>query len=55
MVNFKLNYPAPYAEKLVDGINTGEFHHIEKSEEYLAWLEEGNTPEPADEPEGQTE
>ena len=54
MVNFKLNYPAPYAQKLVDGINTGELHHIEKSEEYLAWLADGNEPLPADEPEQQS-
>jgi hypothetical protein len=48
--NFKLNYPAPYAEKIINEIHTGELHHIDKSEEYLAWLAEGNEALPADGP-----
>ena len=33
-----------YARRLSDGALV----HREKNEEYLAWLSEGNTPEPAD-------
>ena len=43
---FKLNQEATYANKM----GTGEWHNVESSTEYLKWLSEGNTPEPADQP-----
>jgi hypothetical protein len=51
MITFKLNSIGDCANKIVDGVPTGEWHHIEYSEEYLAWVAEGNEPEPPDEPE----
>jgi hypothetical protein len=50
MITYKLNTFGDYAEKLIDGVSTGEWHNINNSQEYLKWLEEGNTPLPADEP-----
>lgn len=44
---FKLNSDNTLANK----IGTGEWHNVESSTEYLAWLAAGNTPEPAPEPE----
>lgn len=50
MENYKLQLIAitgdlsKYARRLSDGALV----HREKNEEYLAWLSEGNTPEPAD-------
>jgi len=49
MVTYKLSKITDYVQKFVDEIATGEWHNIESSQEYLAWLAEGNTPLPADE------
>lgn len=38
-----------YAFELVDGNITGVCVHTQTNAEYLKWLEDGNTPEPADE------
>lgn len=43
-MQFKLNPDLTYANK----IGTGEWHNVNSSEEYLKWLEEGNTPFPPD-------
>lgn len=45
MDTYKLNPDGTYANK----VGTGEWHNVETSEAYLKWLEEGNTPLPADE------
>jgi hypothetical protein len=50
MENYKLDRDpitgdlSKYARRLSDGALV----HTEKNEEYLAWLAEGNTPQPAD-------
>lgn len=49
MITYKLNYSGSFANKLIDGVATNEWHNTESNKEYLQWLEEGNTPEPADE------
>lgn len=49
MITYKLNPLGTFAEKIVDGIPTGEWANIETSEAYLKWLDEGNTPEPVEE------
>ena len=41
---FKLNKENTFANK----IGTDEWHNVESSPEYLAWLEEGNEPLPPD-------
>ena len=50
MITYKLNQDATYAVRIVEGVSTGEWHNTETSPEYLAWLDAGNTPLPADEP-----
>ena len=49
MIVYKLNELEKYAHKIVDGVETGEWHSVETSQEYVKWLAEGNTPLPADE------
>ena len=51
MVTYKLNISGQFAQKFVDSFATGEWANVETNQQYLAWLEEGNTPEPADQPE----
>jgi hypothetical protein len=38
-----------YATELVDGVTTGVHVNTSNNQEYLKWVAEGNTPEPADE------
>jgi hypothetical protein len=51
MTRFQLNSAGTYAKKVTDDPTTAEWHNTQNSAEYLAWLEAGNTPEPAPEPE----
>jgi hypothetical protein len=43
---YKLHQDGNYANK----VGTLEWHNVESSVEYLAWLAAGNTPQPADPP-----
>jgi hypothetical protein len=45
MDTYKLNQAGTYVNK----VGTGEWHNVETSQEYLAWLAEGNEPLPPDE------
>ena len=48
MIQFKLNKDEDHALKIINGEETFEWHNVETSSEYLAWLEEGNEPLPPD-------
>ena len=50
MITYKFsdNRSTIWVQKLVDGIETGEFLNTHDDQAYLIWLEEGNTPTPAD-------
>jgi len=48
MIQFKLNKEKDHALKIINGEETFEWYNVETSSEYLAWLEEGNTPLPPD-------
>jgi hypothetical protein len=53
MITYKLTKLAPeitsnFAVELLDGVPTGSFVNTETNETYLAWVAEGNTPEPAE-------
>jgi len=44
MITYKFNEDKSYAQRIVDGIETGEWLNTKKNQEYLKWLEEVNTP-----------
>lgn len=46
MISFTLNESGSSAQKYVDGQATGEWCNTQSNAEYLAWLAEGNTPNP---------
>jgi hypothetical protein len=48
MITYKLTKDGEWAQKFVDSIATGEWANTQTNQEYLKWLEEGNTPEPAE-------
>lgn len=49
MITYKLNENGLYAQKIVNSVETGEWANTQTNQVYLKWLEEGNTPLPADE------
>jgi hypothetical protein len=46
MITYTLNKNGSFAEKIVDGVPTSEWINTATNKEYLAWLAEGNTPNP---------
>jgi hypothetical protein len=48
MITYKLNTLGTFAQQFIDGVATGEWANIETNQTYLAWIAEGNTPEPAE-------
>jgi len=47
MKTYRLNTDGAFAQEFVDLIATGNWVNTETNSSYLAWLEAGNTPEPA--------
>ena len=48
-ITYKLNLSGSFAQYILDDIPTTEWHNTETNEQYLKWVAEGNTPQPADE------
>jgi hypothetical protein len=46
MIVYRLNADGLYAEKYIDDISTGEWSDTTTNQEYLDWVNEGNTPLP---------
>jgi len=49
MIEYQLNADGTHAQRIVNGIRTGIWCCVLEHLEYLAWLESGNAPLPADE------
>jgi hypothetical protein len=48
MITYKLSKDVEWVQQFVDGVATGEWANTQTNQAYLAWVAEGNTPEPAD-------
>jgi hypothetical protein len=48
MITYKLTPLGDFAEQFIDNVATGLFANVETNQQYLAWLELGNTPLPAE-------
>jgi len=46
MISYTLNKRGNAAEKYIDGNSTGEWLNIATNQAYLAWVADGNTPNP---------
>jgi len=51
MKKYKLGFKGGFERANPDGSRTCFFKHNYEYEEYLKWVEKGNTPDPADEEE----
>jgi hypothetical protein len=49
MITYKLNENGLYAQRIIAGVETGEWANTQTNQAYLKWLEEGGVPIPADE------
>jgi len=50
MKTYKLSSDSEFAQEFFDSVPTGNWVNTSTNQAYLAWLAEGNTPEPADIP-----
>lgn len=46
MLSYTLNQNGSAAQKVIDGVETGEWVNVQTNADYLAWLAAGNTPSP---------
>ena len=46
MIGYILNYNGASANKTIDNLPTDEWVNTENNEAYLAWMADGNTPNP---------
>jgi hypothetical protein len=49
MITYKLTILGDFAQQFENDVFTGVFANVETNQAYLAWLELGNVPIPADE------
>jgi len=49
MITYKLSKDTQFVQQFLDGVATGVWANVDTNQAYLAWLEAGNTPIPADE------
>lgn len=49
MITYKLNPLGTLAQQFIDEVATGVWANTETNQAYLKWLDEGNSPLPADE------
>ena len=49
MITYKISKDSQFVQQFHDGVATGVWANVETNQAYLKWLEEGNTPIPADE------
>jgi hypothetical protein len=49
MITYKISPDPQFVQQFLDGVATGVWANVETNQQYLKWLEAGNTPEPAEE------